>query len=279
MDQPVKTSKSTWFPWEYFLVTFGFSWLCWLPDVLDTSGVIHLPVPQELFLVLGVMGPIVGAIWVTRKKGGWGAVRSLFARALDLRFRLGWWLVILIAPFVASTLAYIIFGQLRGQAVDLSVLRTPWVIIPSILLMLFLGGGQEEFGWRGVALDALQDHWSAVKASLVLGLFHGVWHLPLFFIQDTGQYYMPLWAFLLTTPAMSVLTAWIYNSTGRKLFSAWLFHATLNAASGLFPLIQMVPNGDQGGLLVICGLFWVWALAVIVMFGGQNLARRPFSAA
>jgi membrane protease YdiL (CAAX protease family) len=261
------------FPWEYFLVTFGFSWLCWLPDVLDTSGVIKLLLPRELFLVLGVMGPLVSAVWVTFKKGGWKAVRSFFARSIDARFEVIWWLIIMIVPFMVTTLAYIILCRFHNQTIDLSPWRTPWMIIPSILFMFFIGGGQEEFGWRGVALDALQGRWTALIASLVLGLIHGIWHLPLFFILGTGQYFMPIWLFLLTTPAISILATWIYNSTGKKLFAAWLLHATLNAANGVFPLFPNEADQDQSGFLILCGLIWIWALIVLAVYGSHKLAR------
>jgi uncharacterized protein len=278
MDQSAKVSPwFRWFPWEYFLVAFGFSWLFWLPLVLETRGVITLPVPREVFLVFGVLGPLVGAIRVNYKKGGWKAVRGLFARAIDVKFGLTWWLVILIIPFFVCTLAYIVFCLLRGQAVDLSAWRTPWMILPSILFQFFIGGGEEEFGWRGYALDALQGRWSVLTASLVLGLIHGVWHLPLFFIQGTGQYYMSFWLFLLTGPANSILFTWIYNSTGKKLFTAWLFHATLNTSFGVFPLFPNAANPDQTGFLILCGLLWVWALIVLAIFGSKKLTRKAFT--
>jgi uncharacterized protein len=277
MDQSAKVSPwFKWFPWEYFLVTFGFSWLFWLPLVLETRGVIKLPVPREVFLLLAIMGPLAGAIRVNYQKGGWKAVRGLFARAIDVRFGLAWWLVILIIPFAVCTLAYIVLCLAKNQPVDLSALKTPWMIIPSILFMFFIGGGQEEFGWRGYALDALQGRWNALNASLVLGLIHGIWHLPLFFIQGTGQYYMPLWLFLVTTPAISILATWIYNSTGRKLFAAWLFHATLNAANGVFPLFANAANPDQTSFLILCGLLWAWALIILVTFGSKKLTRKAF---
>lgn len=267
-------AKSSWFPWEYFLVTFGFSWLFWLPLVLETRGVIKLPVPREVFLLLAILGPLAGAIRVNYKKGGWKAVGGLFVRAIDVRFGLAWWLVILIIPFIVCTLAYIVLCLAKGQPVDLSVWRMPWMILPSILFMFFIGGGQEEFGWRGVALDALQGRWSALTASLVLGLIHGLWHLPLFFIRGTGQYYIPLWLFLVTTPAISILATWVYNSTGRKLFAAWLFHATLNASNGVFPLFPNAANPDLSGFLILCGLLWAWALMVLTIFGSRKLTKR-----
>jgi uncharacterized protein len=281
MKPPAKTSSwSTWFPWVYFAVTFGFSWLFWFPDVLDTWGVIKLPVPREIFLLFGVMGPLAGAIWVNLINGGWKAVRGLFARSIDARFGLAWWLVIMIVPFIVTMLAYIVLCLLEKRFIDLSPLRTPWMILPSILFMFFIGGGEEEFGWRGVALDALQAHWPALTSSLVLGLIHGFWHLPLFFILGTGQYYLSFWLFLLTTPAISILATWVYNSTGRKLFAAWLFHATLNAANGVFPLFPNANYTDQSGFLILCGLLWVWALIIVAIFGSKMLTKsKPLQTA
>ena len=41
----------------------------------------------------------------------------------------------------------------------------------------------------------------------MLGAVWGVWHLPLFFIDDTSQAHIPLALFLLSVVAMSVLFA------------------------------------------------------------------------
>ena len=42
-----------------------------------------------------------------------------------------------------------------------------------------LGGGQEEPGWRGFALDRLVARHSPIRATLLLGVVWGLWHLPL----------------------------------------------------------------------------------------------------
>ena len=266
-----KATTVNWFPWDYFVITFGFSWLCWSPCVLETRGILELPIPCEVLLLLGIWGPLVGAIWVSVRRNGWTAARGLLARATDLRIGMVWWLVILTIPFVLSALALLGLRLLGGEVVNLEMLAKPWMILPSILFMMLLGGGQEEFGWRGYALDILQARWGAVVASLVLGLIWGVWHLPLFFVEQAGQYYMSMWAFILTSPALSILTTWVYNSTGKRLFAAWLFHGAINTSPEVFPPIQRVVNGDQRGFLIVCGLYWIWALVIIVLSGKRGL--------
>lgn len=62
--------------------------------------------------------------------------------------------------------------------------------LPVIALQVaLLGPISEELGWRGYAIDALQARWSALVSSLVVGFFWSVWHWPLFFIRDGGNFY------------------------------------------------------------------------------------------
>jgi CAAX protease family protein len=265
---------SSWFPWEYFLIAFSWSWLFWSPLVLETLGIIKLPIPREVFLLLAILGPLAGAIWVNYKQDGWQSVGRFFLRAIDIRIGWNWGLAIFLLPFTIATLAFIILSLVNHHPVDLSVWKTPWLVFPSILFQFFIGGGEEEFGWRGTALDALQSKWSAFTASLVLGLIHSLWHLPLFFIQSVTQYYMSFWIFIGVGFANSILFTWFYNNAGKKLFSAWLFHATLNASFGVFPLLPNAGNTNQTGFLIEGGLLWIWALVVLAIFGRKTLTRR-----
>lgn len=270
-DSLHKTTTTHWFPWDYFIVTFGLTWLCWLPGVLETQGLLTLPLPWEAFFLFGIFGPLVGATWANVRRRGWAAAGKLVARVADVRIGAQWWLVILVIPLVISALAYLGVGLFEGKAATLMASVNLWMIVPTIFLMTLIGGGQEEFGWRGYALDILQERWGAWRASIVLGCIWGIWHFPLFFVQHTGQYYTPMWAFMLASPALSIVTTWIYNGTGKKLFAAWLLHGVINAGMDVFPPIQKAAGADQRTFLLICGLYWVLALLVMVLSGN----RRP----
>jgi membrane protease YdiL (CAAX protease family) len=266
--------KRRWFPWDYLIVTFGFSWLCWLPGVLGVQRILGLPIPTEAFLLFGIFGPLVGAIVAIARRGGWAAIRRFLGRVLDVRIGVAWWLVILAGPLFLSALAWLGAGLLGGETAELEVVQKPWILLSTMLLMMVLGGGQEEFGWRGYALDILQSRWSALAASVVLGVIWGVWHLPLFFVEGTGQYYLPFGIFVLASPALSILTTWVYNSTGKRLFAAVLFHGAVNTGMTLFPPIQQVAGGDQRAFLILSGLYWMCAVIVISLFGSRRLAKE-----
>ena len=68
-----------------------------------------------------------------------------------------------------------------GSPVDwsLAVDRLP-AYLGTFVFVLFLGGGLEEPGWRGFGLPVLQERYSPLRATLILGLVWGVWHVPVY---------------------------------------------------------------------------------------------------
>lgn len=120
------------------------------------------------------------------------------------------------------------------------------------LVILVLGGPlNEELGWRGFALPALQRQLSPRAASLVVGLFWAVWHLPLFWIPGASQEGLPLVPILAQIVALSVLFTWLYNRTRGSLLLALLFHAALNATGAVLPLLPAATGSTQAMYLTV----------------------------
>jgi membrane protease YdiL (CAAX protease family) len=103
--------------------------------------------------------------------------------------------------------------------------------------MLLIGGGQEEFGWRGYAQLPLQKRFGVLPASLLIGVIWGLWHLPLWAMPGDRHSTYSFLAFVLMTTSISVVYAGLYNGSGRKLAIAMFFHAVSNTAAPLLPFL------------------------------------------
>jgi hypothetical protein len=99
------------------------------------------------------------------------------------------------------------------------------------------------------------------RASVLLGLVWGVWHLPL--MVANGEPPIP---YLLLIVPHTVLMTWVVNSTRGSILLAMLFHA------GLATALTTLDPGSQS--LVEIALTWLVAAAVLVRYGPRDLARH-----
>ncbi|HWR24011.1 MAG TPA: CPBP family intramembrane glutamic endopeptidase, partial [Feifaniaceae bacterium] len=64
----------------------------------------------------------------------------------------------------------------------------PMSFLLFIFSAYFFGPANEEFGWRGYALDRMLSQFGFLKGSIALGFFWGLWHLPWCFYAGQWQY-------------------------------------------------------------------------------------------
>jgi membrane protease YdiL (CAAX protease family) len=257
----------------FLAIAFGFSWLCWVPDALVAQGVAVPAGAASIISALsaqGAWGPLVAALAVTAKTQGWDGLLDLWRRVRRFRLGASWYLVAL-ALFPLLIGGALGIAILWGEPVpEMPAFERPFELPIAFLFILVLGGPlQEELGWRGILQERLQERWSALVASLVVGLTWGIWHLPLFFLPREEFYYnRPVWGLILTTMLISVLFAWLYNNTQRSLWAVLLFHASFNWSHYLFPSL----GSDIAGLsLFVLQAFIV--LIVVRLFGARSLSR------
>ena len=263
MEHQRSSSRSlSWF----FLFTFVFSWLSWLPAVLASQGRLSSPLPNMVWVIIGAHGPLVASLVLAHRSGGWQAVWQMIRSGFHLRMDAKWWLAILLIPVMLTGLAVWLNVLLNRYQPDTSLLSQPLLILPTFLFLFFMGGSfQEEFGWRGYALPRLLSRWTPLLASLLLGAVWGVWHLPLFYITGVSQSFMPFAVFWLLTVAFSILFTWLYLRTDRNLFSALLFHTAINTSLSLFPPIELRAGGNQMALTYLMIAYALLALILVVL--------------
>ena len=98
-----------------------------------------------------------------------------------------------------------------------------------ITYYLFRGGLGEEIGLRGFALERLQARHSPLKASLIIGFWWGLWHLPAW----TGRSILEIVITWLGVLSFSMIFTWFYNNT-MSLPIVMLLHAALNSFDDVY---------------------------------------------
>ncbi len=219
----------------FFLISFGISWLFQLPRVLMDNGLAQISPGLLKLSPFAVLGPFLAAFVLTYKSGGWEGIKALWKRGWDFNFDKKWLIVVFLLPVISSGLT-ILGINLFGGKILWEYQGFPIAMFFPVLLILFVTQAlPEEYGWRGFALDRLQDRFNALTASLVLGLLWGLWHLPLHFMNGTTQEVIPVFEFIIKQMVGAIFFTWIYNNTNRNVFLAILLHAVWNVFGGLIP--------------------------------------------
>lgn len=247
--------------WTFFALTFGYAWTLWLPFMLARIGIVKPSATLAALMTpavsLGGFAPLLAAVTLIARQAGWSGVRQHLRQGFDLRVKGIYLALALLLPLAITAATHYIANGTGIESVPRTLFPENWPVpplllgIPYFVVTLFVGGGQEEFGWRGYAQEPLQQRFGVVWGSIVLGTVWGVWHLPLWIIPGEGHAYYPFLAFLLYTTSTSVIMAWLYNASGKKLVTAWFMHAMGNVAVPLFPVL-IAENVPQPA-------YWLWA--------------------
>lgn len=220
----------------YFVImTFGFSWLFWLPSLLSSLGFITLIPLFNLFIVFGAFGPLVSSFFLTYLERGIDGVKTLWNRGWHCEKRFFLFISLTLIP---GLIIFSIFlaSFLEGfNLKDILIKEQYGYIFTEIIVLFFIGGPfQEEFGWRGYALDRLQSKWTALESSIILGGIWSIWHIPLFFINGTPYLNQSFFSFLISIIIISILFTWFHNNTEGSILVAMTFHSSINMSYMLF---------------------------------------------
>ncbi len=172
--------------------------------------------------ILVVYSPAIAGILLVWHHYGIKGLASYFRRVTLWRMSSAWWVFMLLVIPAVKYFSAAINGTMTVFPFS------PWYGVLPALVAALLIGPIEEFGWRGVALPLLQRRFAPLWASLILGAFWGLWHLPAFLFSGTPQSAWSFGPFIIGVLALSVIMTPLFNSARGSILIAALFHFQMN---------------------------------------------------
>ena len=228
--------------------------------------------PQEPFALGGTLLVMLpAALWVTSVADGRGAARALLRRAVQWRFRAGWWAAVLLALPVLTIALGLAAGRSLQTGGVLSVLGGAVVDVVTAVLLVHLW---EETVWAGFFQGRLeQRHGFLAAAALTAVPFAGV-HVPLQFIGDDplGSTLVQVGLLLVIAVVIRLLVGATVHAAAGSLLAAGLVHAVFNASNNEGNLVDDLLGGGQPSVLAVTAatLFAAVVLAVVHPWSGRR---------
>lgn len=177
-------------------------------------------------------------------------------------------IIISIQVLIAVVVIFILASKNHGIMPNFTV--SSWgAFIYLFLKNLFAGSLGEELGWRGFVQNHLQKRHSPLKASITVGFWWGMWHLPIWFTTgfkglDLIKYII---FFMIAIISISIIMTTFYN-LNKTLIIPIVIHQLFNFLIGII-------NGDLIELInYYAMLYLIFAIALIVINPGNVLYKN-----
>jgi len=175
--------------------------------------------------------------------------------------------VILTASMIqAFIFLLILFLISKNSEVESIFTVSSWGILIYFFVKNFLAGPLgEELGWRGFAQIELQKKYSPLKASIIIGFWWGMWHLPIWF--TTGFVGMDLIKyilfFMISIISIKIVMTAFYN-LNQNLIIPIIIHQFFNFFIGII-------NGNLINLIMYNAIFYLVVAVVMIVINPKRV--------
>ena len=216
----------------FFAVSLLLSWIPWI-----VLGVVDANVDEglgALVFALAASGPSLAALVMLLR------YRRTDRMPKHVTWSWGWPLTAVVLGCAPPVLAALLMGVDGIPQHASSVIAGAGGPLGALAYTLIAGPLSEEFGWRGYMQPRLRRYYGRIAATVVLGTAWGLWHVPLFFLNGTGQHDKGLVSLegLLFFLGLFPLTYTILFVSERLRGGVWaavLLHAAWNLSEELIP--------------------------------------------
>lgn len=212
-------------------------------------------------------GIALGGAFVAGVVDGKAGLKTYFSRIVRVRAGIQWYAIALLTPFVLAASAFglnILTGaQVSGKLPEFGKVAV-------LFVLFFLTNAMEEPGFRGFSLPRFMASRSAFAASLIVGILHAIWHLPLVIGGESSI------LDLLHPLCGAFLFTWIFNHTNGSVFLAMLLHASSDVAGRFFG--SVFSGADASSYSIWLAVAFVVMAVLLRVFAGRELGRKPEAA-
>ncbi|MGN1136918.1 MAG: CPBP family intramembrane glutamic endopeptidase [Oscillospiraceae bacterium] len=221
----------------FFGITLLWTWVGgFAPVVLGLTGT---SIGTFLFY-FSAGAPSVVALFLVFLTYPKQARKDYFRRCFSFRYMGVKWPLITIGSFLGTTIVSLFIGvkllkyEMPTMDFVYAILKNPLMIIIVLLISLISGPLNEEFGWRGYALDRLLVKFGFFGASVILGFIWGIWHLAWYFTPGQAQYNLlqdSVFHAVMFIPScimLSIFVSFVYIKTKRSILAGALVHMFSN---------------------------------------------------
>lgn len=271
----------------FLVTTYAVTWGVWIPLAVSGAGVTIGFAPWYL---TGLLGPLTGALVTTAIVGGRRDLRELLLRIIRARVDMRWWAIGFGLPLAIAAATYVVLvaysmfllapvqlpsrvtlGQFDGYPIT-NVIGT-WA------LLVLVNGIGEETGWRGFLLPQLSQRRSPLAASLIVGVFWAIWHIPAFWITESYRQ-MPstmIPVFFVGLMSGAVFLAWLYNRGRSSILLVAVWHGTFNLLSGSVGARGALAAAESTVVIVIAAVLVIQELRASRREHGGRRAHHAMS--
>ena len=171
--------------------------------------------------------------------------------------------VSMIQAFIFLVILFIVSNNSEADSI---FTKTSWGMLVYFFFKNLLSGPLgEEIGWRGFAQIELQKKDSPLKASIILGFWWGIWHLPIWFTTgyvgiDLIKYML---FFMISIQSTTIIMTVFYN-LNQNLIVPITIHQFFNFFIGII-------NGNLIDLIMYNALFYLVVAVLIIVINPKKV--------
>ncbi len=218
-------------PVLFFILTYLFTWIFWVPAIFVTENT------GALLMVIGLIAPAMVSTIFVLFSGSEELKQDLKNKLIGF-YKVRWVNVLLaMGIFALIIVCSILLSLLFGQKLDQFSLTRDFsftgVGIGSALFTILLASIIEEVGWKGYCEDSIGNYMNWFWESMIFGAVWSFWHFPLIFIQGTyqaGLMVNPLYVinFFVSGIPLGFIITWVYLASDRSILACMIFHLFVN---------------------------------------------------